>query len=83
MNTSPYAALTLLRAASVNNGGGLPDCDHLYHETDCEGRRCQSDEGEACRHSYLGARDSAETLGWITVKDDLTDKGALILANNP
>ncbi len=76
---SPDSALSLLRAASANNGGGLLDCGHLYYETDCGDSRCQPHDGKTCPHGYLSARDSAKFLGWITANDNVTDKGSAAL----
>jgi len=77
---SNSAALWLLTASCGNNGGGLPDCGHLYGETDC-GRSCEAPDGEPCLHGYLGARDSAEALGWITNEDNVTDAGVAAMVS--
>lgn len=70
------AALELIHAQCVNNGGGLPDVDHLWYTTDCPEYRCEADEWEPCPHGYLGSYNTGEALGWIDKHGNVTDSGA-------
>lgn len=73
---SPEAAMELIHASvMVNNGGGLPDVDHLFAYTDCE-EGCETDSWwEPCAHGYFGAYESGEMAGWINEAGNVTDEG--------